>query len=116
MEIVRAILISLLLVLGQGWPAGLVNTAAANDQPCRHCHCGGTGCCVNDAPAAPPPTSPARPAPLGSHSEELSFLTVLLTLPLPPAISTGDLPGGARSLPPSSPGIPLHVRNCCFLI
>jgi hypothetical protein len=110
-----AILTCLLLALGQGWPAWAVNVAPASDQPCRHCNCGGSGCCVSDAPAAPRPASPALPAPAGSHSEDLSFLTVLLALPVPAPTSTGNLSRSAWIFPPAS-SLPLHVRNCCFLI
>lgn len=114
-RLARAILTCLLLVLGQTWPAWALTSAPASDQPCRHCNCGGRGCCVSDAPAAPRPAAPALPAPAGSHSEDLSFLVLLPALPAPAPISTGDLPRSARLFPPTS-SVPLHVRNCCFLI
>jgi hypothetical protein len=108
-----SLLVCLALVLSPLWQS-LGETVASLPQPCKHCNCGGTNCCVDQAPQTPAP-SPAQPVSASSLAKELGLFAAVLSLALPkPGEANPRLPDRSP-LPPAS-CVPLHVRNCTFLI
>lgn len=117
MKALQAILACLFLVLSQaGFSAPSLEFPASPVTPpvCRHCDCGGTGCCVQES--APLPTQvPAAPRPAGGGLHDLSLLPVPPASPAPgfevaaiPAIHTPSVPPPSRAT--------FQARFCVFLI
>lgn len=117
MKALQAILACLVLVLSQaGFSAPSLELPAspATPQVCRHCDCGGTGCCVQES--APLPTQvPAAPLPAGRGLQELSLLPVPPASPAP-GFEVAAIPTvHALSVPPPS-RVTFQARFCTFLI
>jgi hypothetical protein len=83
---------------------------------CKHCPCGSSGCCVDASPSAPQP-APAVPS---SHPAAEELAAALLARPvafhLADLASAGASPVTGSASCPILSAVPLHARNCCFLI
>ncbi len=113
MKAVWAILLTVALLLSPaGWSD--VTRGAAKPAPCRHCACGGAGCCVDQAPAVPPPP-PAVPAPTAASAPDVALLLASFAVLTLPRWSAPEVPTPTQDSA-LLPAVPLQERHCCFLI
>lgn len=114
MKTALAILTCLLLVFGQrgGWWAEV--STVVRDQPCQHCNCGGTGCCVGETSPAPP-SSPVLPPGPSAQLDELAGSVARASVFNVPALDCERHRPPAFHAPILS-AVPLRARFCCFLI
>lgn len=105
----------LVLALGQGFAMRASGASVRESVVCTHCDCGGRGCCTSAPSPASSPDPATPPPPSGQNGQELAgVLCRALATPALPAPDSPPFAQPAAPLPP--PSVPLHARNCCFLI
>ncbi|MHB1305702.1 MAG: hypothetical protein ACYDC1_00390 [Limisphaerales bacterium] len=117
MKWLQAFVLTLLLALGQSVTGGVgsVPSVESLPAPCQCCSCGGTGCCVDERSSAP--SAPALPVPVRGQADDLMGPATRPHRLLHSHLAPGNL-SGAPIFPrlDSWPAVPLHARNCTFLI
>src|SRR3954453_20571895 len=110
LKITFAFLLSLLLAGEQTVFSGSVRPLAAPDCACVGCQ---KICCASRQAPAPEPATPSRTA---SPEQSPLFVAVLARLLTIPPSSTAELSTAYSAAPALAAALPLHQRNCIYLI
>jgi hypothetical protein len=103
-----------ILVLAQAGMALGMGRVSPAPKPCSCCSCGGWDCCVSDDPTPAAPQSEALPPVLDPLQPWLAVLSLGFGMAM--AEPSADPHSRPVLSVPCPAAVPLHLRNCTFLI